>query len=250
MIPRILEICQEVLSSAEKETLYSTLDSLIMGLQEPDVDAIVQELQVLDIHEPLLLDRATYEYDREVILAEKIIEAGDPSPLENFRSTEWYEDAHRFENSALAKHSPTNILMVGCGAFPSTALSLMNSFPDANLVCLDKSAIAYHLAIQVSEIFGHELYGGCVDVLKLPGWTLEEYDCILVGTVVGVGPADKKAVVDHFLQYTPSSTTLALRTAVGPGKIIYPVIPDTSFGRVLLDPPQKTWTTVIRASDI
>ena len=253
-VSKIVGICQDILkvpasNHTEKERLYSLLDNSIVDLTPTTRTAIVCDLGLLGIHESLLLDRNEYEYNREITLARVIVAAGDQSPLQNFRSAQWYHDAHHFENAALAQYSPKNILMVGCGPFPSTALSLMDSFPDANLVCMDKSATAYHLAIEVTEIFGHKLYGGCVDVLMLPGWTLEQYDCILVGTVVGVLEQEKRDIVNHFLRSVAPGTTLAFRTAIGPGTIIYPSIqPPMLEGHdfhILTNPPQKTWTTII-----
>jgi len=254
VVDTLVALCQKVLevpvlAHAEKEHLYSLLDDSVMNLHHGTIATITDHLQTLGIHEELLLDRDAYEYTREVALAKAIIDVGDQSPLENFRSTQWYHDAHCFENAALAQYSPTNILMVGCGPFPSTALSLMDSFPDANLVCLDKDTTAYHLATEVVEIFGHKLYGGCVDVLKLPGWTLKQYDCVLVGTVVGVRKQEKSDIVNYFLHGVTPGTTLAVRTATGPGEIIYPTVDLDLFNdldyRVLPNPPQKTWTTIL-----
>jgi hypothetical protein len=251
---KIVRLCQDILAltieqDAEKERLHSLLDDSITNLTPTTITAIVCDLRLLGIHESLLLNRNDYEYNREIALARDIVAAGDQSPLQNFRSAQWYHDAHHFENAALAQYSPKNILMVGCGPFPSTALSLMDSFPDANLTCLDKNATAYHLAIEVTEIFGHKLYGGCVDVLCLPGWTLEQYDCILVGTVVGVLEQEKSDIVNYFLHGVTPGTTLAFRTATGPGKIIYPTVDlsllDGRDFRVLSNPPQKTWTTIL-----
>ena len=46
----------------------------------------------------------------------------------------------------------------------------------------------------------------------------------IVGTVVGVTKAERRKVVDHFLECVPASTLLILRTAIGPGRIVYPSV--------------------------
>lgn len=250
MSDHILEICQEVLAQdAQKEKLYSRLDDLIIGLSDLEVESILQNLRQTDIHDQLIRDRAKYEYDREVLLAKEIVEANNASPLGRFRSTEWYESAHRFENQVLAEYSPTNILMIGSGPFPSTMLSLSRDFPKAKLTCADRQGEACNLAIKVANILGCQgLRALRQDALLLED--LEQYDCILVGTVVGLSGDDKRTIVNHFLKQVPERTTLAFRTAVGSGKIIYPALaPGILQGRLLAHPPQKTWTTILRAGD-
>ena len=251
---KIVRLCQDILAltieqDAEKERLYSLLDDSITDLAPTTITAIICDLRLLGIHESLLLNRNEYEYNREFVLAKSIIEAGNQSPLQDFRSAEWYENAHQFENKALAQHSPTNILMVGCGPFPSTVMSLMNDFPNATVTCVDRSYQATTLAIEVGEIFRHEVYAIPVDGLELDAKSLEFYDCILVGAVVGVTEQDKERTVDHFLKITPPGATLAFRTATGPGKIIYHTVDIYLLAghdfQVLPNPPQKTWTTIL-----
>ena len=249
----ILTLCQDILAlfpkqSVEKERLYSLLDDSITDLDAIAVETITDRLRTLGIHEELLLDRDAYEYAREVTLAEAIIAVGDQSPLENFRSTQWYHDAHCFENTALAPYSPKNVLMVGSGPFPSTALSLLQSFPNANIHGLEKRRQAWSLSQEVATISGHgNLYIHWGNALSRT--TLEMYDCIIVGTVVGVLTVEKNAIIDYFLALKNPGTTVAFRTATGPGEIIYPTVDLSLFEgsdfQVLDNPPQKTWTTII-----
>lgn len=250
---QILTLCQSILAlfpnqNVGKERLYSLLDDSIINLDATAVTTIIDRLRALGIHEELLLDRDAYEYAREVALAEAIIAVGDQSPLQNFRSAQWYHDAHHFENAALAQYAPNNILMVGSGPFPSTALSLLQSFPNANIHCLEKRRQACNLSQEVAEILGHgNLYIHWGNALSRT--TLEMYDCIIVGTVVGVLTDEKNTIIDYFLALSNPGTTLAFRTATGPGKIIYPTVDlslfDGSKFQILDNPPQKTWTTII-----
>ncbi len=56
-------------------------------------------------------------------------------------------------------------------------------------------------------------------------------------------------MVAHFLKFVPASTLLILRTAIGPGRIVYPSVDLNQLAgieyRVLTDPPQKTFTMII-----
>ena len=248
----ILGLCQRILEVPaiqhnEKERLYSIIDASLLGINNETVTDIVKGLRERNIHETFLLDRDAYEYDREVVLARSIIGAGDKSPLQNFRSAGWYEDAHNFENSALIQYSPKRILVIGSGPFPTTAISLMDTFPGSSVVCIEKSKEACELSEKVAKIYGHYLHVIHDDALAIK--SLIAYDCVLVGTVVGVRDADKDSVIEHFLKLVAPRTTLAFRTAAGPGRIVYPTVRLSRFEnfdfRILDNPPQKTWTTII-----
>jgi nicotianamine synthase len=85
------------------------------------------------------------------------------------------------------------------------------------------------------------------DALTLKDFS--EYDCVIVGTVVGVTKAERRRVVDHFLEFVPASTLLILRTAIGPGRVVYPSVDLRQLEgmeyRILTDPPQETFTMII-----
>ncbi len=82
-----------------------------------------------------------------------------------------------------------------------------------------------------------------------PSTDFSDYDCVIVGTVVGVSEAEKRRVVQHFLDHVPPTTLLVIRTAIGPGRIVYPSVDLAQLGgieyRVLTDPPQETFTMII-----
>lgn len=248
----ILGLCQRILEIPaiehdDKERLYSFLDDSILNIDDKTVTDIIQGLRERNMHEPFLLDRDAYEYAREAALARAIIKAGDRSPLRGFRSARWYEDAHNFENYDLIRCSPKRILVVGSGPYPTTAMSLMDTFPDSSVDCIDKSKEACELSKEVSKVYGHCLHVIHDDALAIK--SLMTYDCVLVGTVVGVCDSEKDSVIEHFLRLVAPRTTLAFRTATGPGRIVYPTVHLTQFDnldfRILANSPQKTWTTII-----
>ena len=165
-----------------------------------------------------------------------------------FRSANWYEEAHRFELDALAPYAPKRVLVVGAGPFPTTALSLMRADRGTTVACIELRAEAYTLATQVARISNCE----ALQVIHADALTVEDfsaYDCVIVGTVVGVSEADKRRVVEHFLKFVPTSTLLVLRTAIGPGRIVYPSVDLSQLAgiefQVLTEPPQETFTMII-----
>lgn len=235
-------------SPGEQERLFSELDGLLFGADDAFTQWILEHPDFVPIREQLHGVRAEYEYERERRLARALVAAGNESPLEQFRSMQWYEEAHRFELEALAPFAPERLLVVGAGPFPTTAISFMRAHPGASVSCIEVRAEAYTLATQVARI------SNCEDlhIIHADALTLEDfsaYDCVIVGTVVGVGAAEKRRVVEHFLEHVPASTLLILRTAIGPGRIVYPSVDMQQLAgirhEVLLEPPQETFTMII-----
>ncbi len=250
---RALALCLRVSteprpSPAEQERLFAELDELLFGVDEEFTRWILEHPRYRPIKERLHEIRAEYEYDRERALARRLVAAGDESPLAGFRSASWYEVAHQFELDALAPYAPKRVLVVGAGPFPTTALSFMRAHRDATVTCIELRAEAYTLATQVARISNCE----ALQIIHADALTLEDfsaYDCVIVGTVVGVSVADKRRVVAHFLKFVPTSTLLVLRTAIGPGRIVYPSVDLSQLAgiefRILTEPPQETFTMII-----
>jgi len=250
---RALALCLRVSAepippATEQERLFAELDELLFGVDEAFTQWILDHPRFRPIRERLHEVRAEYEYHRERELARALVSAGDQSPLEKFRSAAWYEEAHAFELEALAPYAPKRLLVVGAGPFPTTAISFMHAYPEASVDCIELRAEAYTLATQVARICACE----ALEVIHADALSIEDfsaYDCVLVGTIVGVNEQDKRRVVEHFLKFVPASTLLIIRTAIGPGKIVYPSVDLQQLAgiehRVLLDPPQETFTMII-----
>lgn len=232
---------------AEQERLFAKLDDLLLS-DEGLVDWLLEDPRYRTIRPEFLLVRAKYEYERERALANAIIASGDESPLRAFRSTDSYEAAHAFELRALARFRLQRVLVVGSGPFPTTALSLMCTDPQISVTCIERREEGCALAMQVARICGCEglriIHADALDVTDF-----SNYDCVHVGTVVGVLDAEKRRVVEHFRRYVPPSTLLIFRTAVGPGRVIFPSVGlDSLEGisfRILPDPPHKTYTMIL-----
>ena len=245
----ILRVTAEPIpSAAEQERLFAELDELLFGVDDAFTEWILRHDAFRPIEERLHGIRAEYEYDRERDLARALVAAGDESPLAGFRSQSWYEEAHEFELEVLAPYAPKRLLMVGAGPFPTTAISFMRAHPDASVACVEVRAEAYTLATQVARISDCEAMRIIhADALAMQDFS--DFDCVLVGTVVGVTRAERRRVVEHFLTHVPPETLLILRTGIGPGRIVYPSVDLALLEgieyRILLDPPQETFTMII-----
>jgi len=252
---RIVKLCEQIaghgvlsinFDNKDLEQQFASLDALLFEASEETIDVCISGMKSRKIYDNMLLVRAKYEHDREVQLARAIIEKGDTSPTRDFRSNSWYNEAHDFENAILTQFSPKRILVVGSGPFPTTALSLMDAFPRATVTCVERDAEACILSNQVTWVYDRKLNVLCEDALDITDFS--DYDVVIVGTIVGVLKAEKKLVIEHFLRHVPESTTLIFRTAIGPGRIIYPMIThlfgDTKH-QVFHNPPQKTFTMIL-----
>ena len=247
-----LGLCREAVAAPDatywaQERLFSELDDLLLS-DEGLTGWLFDHPGFQALRWDLLQVRADYEYERERFLAEAIIEAGDESPLQAFRSTESYDNAHEFEWRALAPFSPERALFVGAGPFPTTAMSFMRAHPQAAVTCIERREEGCRLAAEVARICGcEELRIIHRDALEMTDFS--DYDCVHVGTVVGVLAEEKRRIVEHFKARVPASTLLVFRTAVGPGTVIFPSVDLATLDgvgyRVLPNPPQKTYTMIL-----
>ena len=249
----IISLCEQAAravtpSHPKLELLFTELDAVLSVTENGLIEAVLGDARFRRIRERLLLVRAEYESAREQTLARAIVKAGDESPLATFRSASWYEEAHEFELRALAPFAPRRLLVVGAGPFPTTAISFMRAHPDALVTCIERVPQACVLASAVARICGcEELQVIHAEALEVSEFA--NYDCVIVGTVVGVTDTQKARIVDHFMSRVPTSVLLIFRTAIGPGRVIYPTVDSDILNatkhHVLVDPPQKTFTMII-----
>ena len=250
---RAIELCGEAVRAGmnapeRHEAVFSELDGILERADADVVRLILHDGRYRAMRQAVLHLRAAYEYEREYLLAQNIIEAGSPSPASAFRSADWYEQATDFEMTALAPYRPKRMLFVGAGPFPTSPFSYMCADPAVSITCLDRSARAGETAAAVSKVFGFEdLRFIASDVLEFTGFA--GFDCVIIGLVVGISTAEKSRIAMHLRQWVPPKTLLAFRTAVGSGAVIYPSADLSAFDdtgcRVLPDPPHKSFTLAI-----
>lgn len=235
-------------SYAEQEPLFAELEDLLMDADNELVRTVMEDRRFQAIRRRLRLVRAQYEYERELVLARQVTAVGDDSPIKEFRAGDWYDLIHNYEIQALAPYHPKNILLVGSGSYPTTAFSLLRADPNVKVTCIDRDGLACQLSIELSLICGVDrLRVIWSDILDLHD--LAQYDCIILACVAGVHDIEKDDIVQHVISRSSAQTLLALRTACGAGRIMYPSVDlsrlDGFDYRVLKDPPQKTVTMIL-----
>ncbi len=248
---RAVALCADVIarqSYMDRERIFAELDAILEQCAPAEIDSILNDPVFIAMREEVHSVRADYEYQREYVLAKDIIKTHNRAPAQAFRSAEWYSQATHFEMQALIPYQPRRMLFVGSGPFPISPLSYMAEDPAVAVACLERSADASRHAIEVAKVFGFDqLSVITADALQVTDYG--GYDCVMVGLVVGTSVPDKNRIVDHFLRWVPKSTLLTFRTAVGPGRVIYPSIAPDRFGDTpyteLPDPPHESFTMVL-----
>ncbi len=253
LLDRALALCEAVVeetasSPAARERLFSELDEILDRAGEDLIESILAHGRFIAIRERVHDVRAEYEYQRETVVAENMIRAKSDAAAQEFRSRDWYDKAVDFESKALAPWNPKRLVFVGAGPFPTTPFNYMNHNPDSTVVCLEKSGDAAALSREVAKILGF----GRLEIITADAHTYDAYDdfdCVMVGLVVGTSARDKSRIVDHFLGAVPENSVLTFRTAVGPGRVIYPSVDLAQLEgldyRIMPDPPHKSFTMIL-----
>ena len=203
-----LEICkmliqQTPLSRLEQETLFSNLDLILNELSDDNLKEILKSASFQKIKNQVHIKRATYEFEREMLLAQEIIQEHSSKAADQFRSRDWYSKALSFETEAVAqykkKYGCKNILFIGSGPFPTSPMAFLKHNSEAQVTCIEKSAEACNVARQVAQIYGLPglkiLHSNGMDPIDFIN-----YDCVIVGLVVGTTDEEKKQIAEHFFK--------------------------------------------------
>ncbi len=250
-VGRAVALCADAVdeqSYTGREQIFTELDHILAHSDPGEIDSVLDDPVFVAMREDVHSVRADYEYQREYVLAKEIIKAHNRAPARAFRSAEWYSQATHFEMQALVPYKPKRMLFVGSGPFPISPLSYMAEDPAVAVTCLERSADASKHAIEVAKVFGLDrLNMITADALEVTDY--DNFDCVMVGLVVGTSDTDKNRIVEHFLRWVPNSTLLTFRTAVGSGRVIYPSIEPSRFGDAphteLSDPPHESFTMIM-----
>lgn len=252
-VSRILSLCVSLVNVdgdnlSVQEELFAELDGLLDVADNAEIEAVLSSPTFMSVKNTLHSLRASYEYAREVDLADDIIAENNAAVGETFRSHDWYDKALDFETNALAPYALKSILFVGSGPFPTSPMAFLRNNPGATVTCMDRSADACKQAEQVSEIYGlPDLKIRNTDGASITDF--KEFDCVIVGLVVGSNDEKKQPIVDHFLKHVPDDTLLCFRSATGSGRIIYPSVDLDVLGgldvEVLEGPPHKSFTLIL-----
>ncbi|MEP1443962.1 MAG: nicotianamine synthase family protein [Hyphomicrobiales bacterium] len=249
----IVSLCVEIAKTAiddleHLEEIYSKLDPILDGVDQETVDLVLNNHTFQKNRDQLHTKRAHYEYDREKLLADEIIAEHSADIATRFRSHDWYDKALDFETTALAPYELQNILFVGSGPFPTSPMAFLRNNPSAKVSCMERYEAACVKARAVADIFGMNALN-IINEESTDVTDFSNYDCVIVGLVVGAVQEQKAKIVKHFLDHVPDKALLCFRTADGSGQIIYPSVNlDHLAGlnyKVLEGPPHKSFTLVI-----
>lgn len=232
-----------------RELFFSRLDEVLEAMSPAQIAAVLDDARATRVRAETHHVRAEYEYAREFELAREIVAARDVAPVADFRSADWYDKAQAFEIAALARYGLSSAMFVGGGPYPTTALAYAFSAPRARVATLERYADAAALAREVAGVYGRpDLEVIEDDALEYAGYG--DFDCVVIGLVVGADAEEKRAVVARALELTPPSTLLAFRSAVGLGRVVYPSVDLEMLrphGRVIAlpEPPHKSFTMIL-----
>jgi len=249
----IVTLCVEIAGTPiddldRLERLYSKLDPILDVANQETVELVLSHPTFQENRDQLHTKRAHYEYDREKLLADEIIAEHNAAVASKFRSHDWYDKALDFETAALAPYKLQNILFVGSGPFPTSPMAFLRNNPSAKVSCMERYEVACEKARKVADIFGMDALN-IINEESTDVTDFSNYDCVIVGLVVGAVQEQKAQIVKHFLDHVPDKTLLCFRTADGSGQIIYPSVDlDHLAGlnyNVLKSPPHKSFTLVI-----
>ena len=254
---RAVDLCLEAVSTQadainRREEVFAELDGILERASDEQIRQILSCGRYRAVRQLVYHTRAEYEYEREMLLAQDIVETGSEHPAAAFRSADWYDRATEFEMRALASYRPKRMLFVGAGPFPTSPFSYMRIDPEVSVTCLDRHESAGDIAREVAAIFGFDHFDAISsDILDFTGFA--DFDCVIIGLVVGTNDAEKARIAEHLKRWVPPDILLALRTAVGSGAVIYPEFDLSSFDgskpRLLANPPHKSFTLAILERD-
>lgn len=197
------------------------LEALLPGLSPSDIDALIGHPGYVAIRAQLIRACAETWFERECDLARRALD--DPSPLTVHKLFGGHIplDAYADELAVLRPLRPRNILIIGSGACPMSAIVIQDAFPDATVVGMDRSARACELASRVLVACGQEhigiLSGDASDPVDI-----ERFDCIVLALTVGNDEAEKGRIIRALRRAADPEAVLVVRTAAGWGRVLYP----------------------------
>ena len=221
--------CEQAFTSAQMNIVskaFKLLDPLIHTTSAAEAMFILSQQSIARLVEPLHRLRAQYEIQAEISSALSLLDEADVKS-----ATIAYMNRHLPLTSI---HDPLfrqqvsgrkRCLLVGCGAFPSTAFLLLKQ-TNLHLVCLDSSAKSCQLAQSLLTIQWRDR----VSVLSADIFDLtvfNDWDVIFISALACVDKREQ--LTTHLLDYLKPGTLLIFRSAYALGRLIYPTVDCSDF---------------------
>jgi nicotianamine synthase len=255
---RALALCLEAVSSftygASCGDALDALEELLPALSPSDIDALIGHPDYVAIRTDLIRACAETWFERECELARRALDDPSSLTLRRLFSDHIPRDAYADELAVLHSVQPRNILIIGSGAYPMSAIVIHDAFPSATVVGMDRSTQACELSSRLLAACGqHNVRIVRGDAASPTG--IEEFDCILLALVVGIDETEKRQIINALRRAANPEAVLVVRTAAGWGRVLYPGadLPSISAKANLhrgLSPHQRSVAVAVRMAEL
>lgn len=138
-----------------------------------------------------------------------------------------YEHLTRHLEEAVRGHSTNRLLFIGSGSFPISAILAANIFDQID--CLDNNAEANEKAKHIVSLFRLENHIRFIHADVHTFEDLESYDVVMLASLVGNTPDDKRCMLGKLGAHMRSGTLLLARTSHGLRTLVYPEVPKNTW---------------------
>jgi hypothetical protein len=222
-----LTLCLEAIAPDLEDTrcwdILEALETLLPSLELSEVEAVLTVPHYQAIRSQLLQVRADTWFSHECELARQALAHDGASALNNMFGEHIPREAYADELTVLHQLKPQNILIIGSGACPMSAVVIQDAFPRSTVVGLDRSLEACELSARLLARSGFsaiKIQQGDAETCL----AIDEFDCIIMALTVGVDEADKRRIIKKLKSRANPHTFLVARTAVDWGRVLYPAI--------------------------
>lgn len=223
---RALGLCIEAAASFAAGTgcgeALDTLEELLPTLDPGDIDALIGHPDYTAIRSVLIRACAETWFERECELARRALADASSPTLRGLFGDHIPRDAYADELGVLHDLQPRNILVIGSGACPMSAIVIRDAFPAATVAGMDRSTRACELASRLLAACGQDnvaiLNGDAMDPPDV-----KRFDCIILALTVGIDESEKREIIHALCRAARPEAVLVVRTAAGWGRVLYPV---------------------------
>ncbi len=218
--------------------LFKNLDEIIGSTSSELANVVLKDVRIAAIRRKLCLLRSTHEANTEVKLARSILSQSSVEQAVSIHMKWEYPNTTihslQFKNKMSNRRS---CLLVGSGAFPSTALLLL-THTGLSLCCIDKDEERCLLGQQVVHAAGYrEVRFETQDVFDITDFS--EWDTIFISAQAGVESGHsvdrtRELLIRHIADSTQPDTLMIFRTPFALGRLIYPEIDPRLLGRMVV----------------
>lgn len=232
---RLENIKKRMLNEAPRHDLitelrhcFEALDRIIVHTPPESAEALLQDPEVRRCREHVQQLRARHECIEEEATAVRILSSSDPArDIDDYMAKRYPITAIHTGRFKAQMRGKTACLLIGSGAFPSTALLLLEQTGLA-LCCIDHVERCCQLGERIIRASkkGKTVFA-CADAMHLDDFS--DWDVVFVSVLAGVEmgvsvKSRRNALIDRLLRHVRPGTLLVLRSACGLAGLIYPSI--------------------------